>query len=302
MPGGSDQTIPFGDSLRLIRRCYRNSALPLFHFETIIPPRHRCGPVTANMLDRRTKSSRLGVMGNNDDEVIHQHSGWLVPLGVIAALAALSALLMLYYLAPGGAMLFQEQISPTSRSEPVSLSVRGVKFDIPANYTKYESTRRGGVRHEIALFALLPYLTGWSNWQSDTFTDASANSRVIFLTLREDNNGLSEAARMERVYRTYIKSQDGKPGPYGLTQYEFRADSGYHDEDLFTGQTATGLIVLRCVRPSADVPNPSCLREVLIDKGVALTYRFQRAHLSEWRTIAERTDALLTSFRETPKR
>ena len=148
---------------------------------------------------------------------------------------------------------------------------------------------------------MLPDMSGWSNWDAQTFTDNSADSPILDLRIRDDNLNLSEADRLERVYMGYVTDQRGTPGPYGLTQYTFRADAGYHDEDLFVGHTDKGPIVLRCVRLGPQVPSPNCLRDELVAKGVALSYRFKRAHLAKWQKIGEHIDRLIASFEKPPK-
>ena len=86
----------------------------------------------------------------NDDETVRKRSGWIIPVSVFAVTFALSALILLYYLAPS-AGLFEEQAAPTSRSDIVALSVAGRPFRIPANYLIYDSARTGGERSEIAV-------------------------------------------------------------------------------------------------------------------------------------------------------
>jgi len=67
------------------------------------------------------------------------------------------------------------------------------------------------------------------------------------------------------------------------------------------GGTPEAPIVLRCDRLSQQVRSPSCLRELQLKRGVAVNYRFKRARLSEWKEIADRTAALIQSFREHAK-
>lgn len=237
-------------------------------------------------------------MGRDEDEIIRKRSGWMIPLGFLATVVLLSAALLMYYLAPRGESLFQEQVAPTSDGTPVALDVNGTAFRIPGNYLEYASARQGGKRREVALFAILPSLSGWSNWQENAFADNSPDSQVVFLTLREDHNNISEDARMKRIYMGYVTSREGKSGPFELTQFDFRDDSGYRDEDLFVGRTDNGLVVLRCVRKSAEVPSPSCLRDTVLTTGVSLSYRFKRAHLKDWRKMAHDVETLIASFRQ----
>ncbi len=234
----------------------------------------------------------------DDDETIKKHSGWLIPLAVFVVTFALSAMFLLLYLAPSAPSLFEEQVVPTSRSDIISLSVHGRTFHIPANYLQYASARQGGERREIALFALVPGMSGWSNWNAQTFTGNAPDSPVIFLFIRNEKIGLTETDRFNRVYMGYFSTPHGEPGPYGLTQYRFRVDSGYKNEDLYVGETASGPMVLRCVRLGPQVPSPSCLRDMLIAPGVSLSYRFKRSHLPQWQEIGDGVDKLIASFRK----
>ncbi len=237
----------------------------------------------------------------DDDETIRRRSGWLIPLGIFLVTFALSALFLLLYLAPSAPSLFEEQISPTSRSDIIALKVHGHRLYIPANYLEFESARRGGEKREIALFALLPDMSGWSNWEAQTFAGNSPDLPVVYMLIRDDKLNLSETDRLKRVYMGYVTNVNGTPGSYDLTQYEFREDSGYHNEDLFVGQTDKGPQVLRCVRFAPEVPSPSCLRDISIAQGVSLSYRFKRAHLSKWREISENIDKLIASFSKAAK-
>ena len=237
----------------------------------------------------------------DDDETIRKRSGWLIPHGVFLVTFALSAMFLLIYLAPSAPNLFQEQVSPTSRDDVIALKVGGHRLYIPANYMEYESARQGGDRREVALFAMLPDLTGWSNWNAQTFADYGAKSPIVEMRIRQDNLNLSEGDRLERVYMGYVLDPGGTPGPYGLRQYAFRQDSGYHAEDLFVGETAKGLLVMRCVRLGPDVLSPNCMRDMRLARGVSMFYRFKRAHLANWREIADGMDNLIASFEKRPK-
>lgn len=235
----------------------------------------------------------------NDDETVRRRSGWLIPLSVFGVTFALSTAFLVYYLAPSRDSLRHETASPTSRADLVETSVGARPLRIAANYLIYESARKGGPRDEIALFALLPDLTGWSNWAADDFASNDANSKVVYLTVKAKQS-LSEADKLKRVWPDYIVDRNGTDGPHGLRQYAFRADSGYRNEDLFVGQTDAGPVVLRCVRLASDVPSPNCLREKPLASGVSLTLRFKRAHLADWRDITAKADRLIASF--SPKR
>ena len=233
---------------------------------------------------------------NEFDDTVKQRSGWLIPIAVFVLTAALSALFLLFYLAPTPTSFIEQHPSPTSRNDPVYLSVSGHALTIPANYLLYSSARQGGPRQEIELFATIPDFRGYSDADSQAFAGNGADSPVIYMLIREDRFNIGEAALLQRVYLNYVADPDGKPVPLDLTQYSFRGDSGYRGEDLFVGQTKQGPVVMRCVRLSQEVPSPSCLRDASLARGVTITYRFKRARLADWRAIAEGVDTLVHSF------
>src|SRR5579862_5888343 len=90
------------------------------------------------------------------DDTIRQRSGWIIPIGVFAITALLSAMMLLFYLAPTPASFIEEHPAPTSRADLVSLSVNGIKLTIPANYILYKSARQGGPRKDVALVTTYP--------------------------------------------------------------------------------------------------------------------------------------------------
>jgi hypothetical protein len=232
----------------------------------------------------------------SDEQAIRQRPGWLIPAAVFVVTALLSGMVLLYYLGPAPTSFIEEHPSPTARTDAVSLSVGGVMFRIPENYIRYRSARKGGNFTQVALFAVLPDFRGYTDADARTFSGNAADSPVINILLHEEQLKLSEADRLHRIYLGYVSDPVGKPAPFGLRQYEFRGDSGYRGEDLFVGRLGTRLVVLRCVRLSAEVPSPSCLREMRLAHHAALSYRFKRAQLSRWREIASGVETLIRSF------
>jgi hypothetical protein len=237
----------------------------------------------------------------DDDETVRKRSAWWFPLGVFFVTFVLSAMFLLLYLAPSAPNLFEEQVAPTSRADSIPLTVRGHRFHIPAKYLQYASARQGGERHELELFALLPDMAGWSNWSADSFNSNAPDSPVIYLTIRAEKVGLRETDRLKRVYLGYVTNPRGTTGPHGLTEFTFRRDSGYRNEDLYVGTTEQGPVVMRCVRFSHEVPSPSCLRDTLIAPGVSLSYRFKRSRLDHWHEISDGVDKLIASFEKPAK-
>jgi hypothetical protein len=236
-----------------------------------------------------------------DSRLARRHSGWLLPLGVFVVTLILSALVLLYYLRPAPAKLRAEQTMPTTATHIVALRVHGQPFFFPDNYTMFERTRRGGARATVALFAKLPQMSGYTRRDAALFMSNATDSPIVYILIREDKFRLSAAERLDQIYMPYIASRQGTPGPFGLTQYAFRDDSGYRRNDLFVGETPDGPLMLLCVRFSKDVTSPNCLA---IDRplahDVSISYRFKRSRLAHWRTILNKVKALAIRFEKKP--
>jgi hypothetical protein len=224
---------------------------------------------------------------------IHQHSGWLIPLGILLVILALSGMFLLYYLRPVPAAF--RNTGPTAASTNVDLSVRGVPFRVPANYVESRAAR-GGDQDMVALFALLPDMRGYSAAEAMLFSGNATDSPLLHLMLRGDTNSLEPAARLARIYMPYIVNRNGEAGPFGLTRYAFRADSGYGRDDLFVSDGGPMLLLL-CERPAQDLPSPNCLAiDRPIARNVNLSYRFKRAHLARWQETSDGVSKLVAGF------
>ncbi|MGQ0741325.1 MAG: hypothetical protein ACT4OG_03390 [Alphaproteobacteria bacterium] len=231
-----------------------------------------------------------------------QRSVWLIPLAVVVVTAALSALVLAYYFAPTAPELVTEQPDPTDATQRIQLNVGGTGFRIPGNYILFASDRKGGKRKNVRLVAFLPDLRGYSASDRQELADNSPASEAVYLSLREERFNVTEKERLTRIYHPQLISREGKPGPHGLRQYEFKPNTGYRDDDLFVGETEAGPAALRCTRPSKIAPSPNCLREILLAKGVTLTYRFKRRHLAEWQAIDAGVRRTMAAFVRRPQR
>src|SRR5208282_6698019 len=114
--------------------------------------------------EQRVSLSTQMSQSEDFDDTIRQRSGWLIPIGVFAVTAVLSAMVLLFYLAPTPASFIEEHPAPTARTDQITLSVKGVAFKIPANYILYKTARQGGPRKDVALIAFYPDFRGYSDW------------------------------------------------------------------------------------------------------------------------------------------
>jgi hypothetical protein len=238
----------------------------------------------------------MGRAADSSDDV-HQHSGWLIPLGLAIAILGFCGLFLGWYLRPGP----KAGVALTGQSNIVRVAVRGVSFAIPANFIENSAGRAGGDQDSIAVAALFPSFRGYSDADAHLFAGNAPDQPVIHLVLRGDPNNLGPQARLARLYMPYITDPKGTVGPFGLTQYGFRNESGYEQNDLFAGQGEKGLLLFLCERASGALPSPNC---VVMDRPMAdrlgFTYRFKRAYLSRWREMASGVNQLIARFEQKP--
>lgn len=226
---------------------------------------------------------------------IHQHSGWLIPLGVALVVAALCAAFLLYYLRPAPGALRDNR--PTEAATKVELHVRGLALHVPARYIASRTARSGGEQNQVALFAALPDMRGYSDAEASLFGGNQPDSPVIRLLLRADRNGLDAQSRFDRVYMPYLVNAKGEAAPFALMRYAFRPDSGYGRDELFVGKA--GALLLLCEQPAQDVPSPNCLAiDHRVAPGVNLSYRFKRSQLARWQGIDDGVDRLMAEFQK----
>ena len=224
---------------------------------------------------------------------IHQHSGWLIPLGVAGVVTALCAAFLLYYLRPTPEALRDNR--PTAEGTAVDVDVHGLRLRVPARYIASRAARVGGEQDQISLFAALPDMRGYSEAEAPLFAGNATDSPIVRLLIRAEKNGLDAQSRLHRVYMPYIVDAKGEAAPFELTRYVFRPDSGYGRDDLFVGRGGA----LLCELPAQDVPSPNCLAiDRTVAPGVSLSYRFKRAQLARWQLIADGVDRLMTDFRK----
>ena len=225
---------------------------------------------------------------------IHQHSGWLIPLGLGIVILVLCGAVLLYDLRP--AALFRNN-APSADASFVGLSLRGVHLSVPGNYLDSRASRRGGDVDVVTLSALLPNLRGYSAADAALFLNNAADSPVVHLILRGDTNSLTAADRMARIYVPYMTDPKGTSGEFNLIHYIFRDGTGYERSDLYGGNQGAGLLLLLCERPAQDLPSPNCLAiDRPVAPGVTLSYRFKRAQLAHWQEIDAGVDHLVAGL------
>jgi len=197
-----------------------------------------------------------------------------------AALALLSAVLSF------GGKWFGRSIVMAGHTDETTLHeivIGNNVISVPANAIRFERARRDGIASRLDLYLRWPDLEGYSQAARDDFNNAGGTRRILFLTFEESMMSRDMSGRFAPIYRSLIE-QPGKPGPNGITLYNFTKKSGYLNEELAVaarpGQTP---FVARCLTgPSAEESLAPCERDIQIGDDLSLTYRFPREFLAQW--------------------
>jgi hypothetical protein len=232
------------------------------------------------------------------DEDVREEPAWRLPLigGII--LLGMSIGVLWYYLGPTVDDITGNTPGATTSETQIRLSINGVPFMVPENYTLYARDRRSGERDLLSLHTLFPEFVGFTARNADEFAGNPGHSRVVHIQIEARRSPFSEEERLSRIYMGQIENLTGEDGPHGLQRYGFRADSGYRNEELFVGLGDDGRsVVLRCFLDEPDVVSPSCRRDTELGDKLTLSYRFKRTYLEFWRDIDAGVHILVDTFR-----
>jgi hypothetical protein len=250
--------------------------------------------------------ARAGRTVDDDDdgpvEAIEEPS-WAIPVTVALAVGILSLGFLAYYFAPTVVEIMGRAPKPSEETQPVDVTIAGIRHLIPANYTRFAYGRKGGIQDKIELYALLPDLKPYEPDLVEAFQDASAGSRVIYFDIEEQRRDtFTEEARFRKVYLKLVSDPDGERGPYGFRRYGFDRTTAYRDEELFVQEKDDGtVIMLRCFQDKPRIISPTCRRDLELGNGLLLHYRFMRSQLGNWRQIDEGVRVLARSFQVAAK-
>ncbi|MEM8987024.1 MAG: hypothetical protein AAGC95_09905 [Pseudomonadota bacterium] len=225
-------------------------------------------------------------------EEVREESSWSYPLGILAATLILSAIFLYYYFGPRLEDIAGDTPKPTISEEEVSIVINNEAFQIPANYTVFPRSRRGGPRGSVFLYALWPNMSAYSPARRDIFVENDPRAPRIDILIEGRTQLFNEAERLEKLYLPLTIDGRGVPTPFELQRYTFRESrpdspmNGYRDEELFIGRDENGApIVLRCFKELPHIDSPDCRREYELGGNISITYRFKRPYMEEWRTI-----------------
>ncbi|PSJ50301.1 hypothetical protein [Kumtagia ephedrae] len=180
----------------------------------------------------------------------------------------------------------------TDDPNPIEVVVGDSVIAAPANMIRFERARRSGPAPRLDLYLRWPTLEGYTRETRDDFNNVGGRRNILFLGFEEKMMARDMSGRFEPIYRSLIV-QPGRPGPAGLTIYDFAAKSGYLNETLAVAdRDGRAPFVARCLEgSSAGESLAPCERDVALGDDLSLTYRFPRELLADWRFL----DAAVTA-------
>ena len=228
----------------------------------------------------------------------HRFRSLALPLTLLVGFVACAAGFIGYVLRPSwptGAVVLDAPSIP--------VTVGGVLFNVPPAAIRRSVQRHPGEHERIDLAFVWPSLApppaDAKASAAPLRTDAAemlppppAADRV-FVTIAGLGDVLPAVERLRTIYPRYFESE-ATAGPDGLGILPFRAATPYEGEDLIYLVENPEQFFARCTRVVGAVPG-TCLAERSLDSA-AITLRFSRDWLENWRSIAAGFERLITQL------
>jgi len=152
--------------------------------------------------------------------------------------------------------------------------------------------RRAGPQERIDLAYRWPDLTPPDSHAADL-------SARLFVTVEVAQTSMPPAERLKSIYPRYI---DAPPtsNSGGLTTASFADGTPYQGEDVIYDASAPNRFLVRCSRARGDLTLAMCLYERPFG-AAALTFRFPRDWLADWRAVDAGIERLIQRLRPIEK-
>lgn len=158
-------------------------------------------------------------------------------------------------------------------------------LNIPANVFRFKKQRQATTSKRIDLFYYWPGFQGYSKTKHNLFYGPdSSTENLIFSTIENRTMQFDMSARLQPVYSSLLEGEK-KTSVGGLIYQRLRPEAGYSGEELHYQADSPEPYVVRCQRIENGGITASCMRDINIGKGLALSYRFSRKLLPHWRAI-----------------
>jgi len=181
--------------------------------------------------------------------------------------------------------------APVALDAPaIPVVVAGSAFNIEPAAIRNRVQRHPGTQERVDLAYVWPSLTPPD--AADKTAEPGAPVQPIerlFVTI-EGADGMPPIERAETIYPRYLVAEPAA-GPQGLTLRGFRKDTPYAGEELAFESNNPQHFLARCSRHGV-VGSGGCLLEKRVGEA-SLTFRFPRAWLDDWPSVAKGIDALM---------
>ncbi len=205
----------------------------------------------------------------------------VLPLIVMFALATVTLGYVAYVLWPR----WPAAVSADAPSLPII--VAGASFNIPPAAIRASVQRRAGTQERVDL------AFKWPSLDPPHPQDRVLEER-LFVTITGAGTTLPPADRLKVIYPRYVTA-DLQPAPEGLTSHAFRDSTPYQGEDLLVDAAAPERFAVRCSRDRGPRTRGTCLYDRRIGDA-DVTFRFPRAWLDQWRSVATSIDRLIATL------
>jgi hypothetical protein len=220
------------------------------------------------------------------------HNPLAVPLLVLAGAVVVAALYIAYVLWPRWP---DAPVALNAPSLPVVIS--GVNFNIEPAAIRRAIQRHPGTQQRVDLAYLWPSLTPPDPQAKPTVGAPIDPNRRLFVTIASGELTLPIMKRVTEIYPRYLVPEP-TAGPDGLTLRGFRDGTPYQGEELVFEQAQPAHFLARCSLQGV-TNSGECLLERRIGNA-DLTFRFPRAWLKDWKSVAAGVDKLVARLHPSP--
>jgi hypothetical protein len=216
----------------------------------------------------------------------------LLPILLLATVIALAATYVSYVLWPRWPVA---AVAPDAPTLPIVIGE--VTFNVPPGSIRVPVQRRPGAQERVDLVFLWPSLAPPGPGQPAVSREEAEPHPVdrLFVTIAAAAGALPPVERLRTIYPRYVVKEP-EPTAAGLVSLAFKQGSPYQGEDLLYEFEKPERFFVRCTRSAARHIPGTCLAERRIGDA-AITVRFPRGWLGEWRSVLGGIDRLLASLR-----
>jgi hypothetical protein len=207
--------------------------------------------------------------------------------GGVVAMAGMAIASMMYLLQPRWAE------TPPLDPLPLPIVVADVVFNVPPAAIRIPMQRRAGPQERIDLAYQWPQLTP----AATPALGPAGPGPELFVTIERSQGLLPPGERLKSIYPRYF-DEAPQADPVGLMIRPFGDGTPFQGDDILYDQAAPERFLVRCSRAQNQFVWATCIDERAVGNA-ALTFRFPRAWLTDWRDVNAGIDRLIEGWRPT---